>query len=101
MNPSYYLKPDHKKVQTFLQSFSMSDRERVCLTLFNTDCIWVDEAENRWEWEYSCPVPVSEALLDTLENGIKNTFNLNGVKWKNAQTKTENTEQEPRKTKAI
>ena len=95
MNPSYYLKPDNKKLQDFLQSFSMSDRERVGIKLFITDKIWVDEAARAWELEYSCPVPVSTELLTALAAGIKNTFQLNSVEWKKPQGAEKKAQPEP------
>ena len=95
MNPSYYLKPDNKKMQDFLQSFSMSDRDRIGIKLFVTDKIWVDEAAKAWELEYSCPVPVSTALLAALAAGIKNAFQLNSVEWKKQQGAGEKAQPEP------
>ena len=81
MDPLFYLKPDNKKLNTFFQSFSMTERDRLSLNLLNVDTIWIDESEKSWRVDYLCPVPVSTELLELLTNGIKKDFHLTYLIW--------------------
>lgn len=87
MDPLFYLKPDNKKLNTFFQSFSMTERNRLSLNLLNVDTIWIDESEKSWRVDYLCPVPVSTELLELLTNGIKKEFHLTHLIWEKKDAK--------------
>ena len=58
MKPSYFLEPDAEKMRSFFRSFSLPKEYIAELEMFTVTKIWIDEAENSWELEYSSVKPV-------------------------------------------
>ena len=82
MKPSYFLEPDAEKMRSFFRSFSLPKEYIADLETVSISKIWIDEAENSWELEYSSVKPAAAGLLDGLSNQIKTEFNLNQLFWK-------------------
>ncbi len=82
MKPSYYLEPDAEKIRSFFRSFSLHKDLTVDLERININKIWIDEAENCWEMEYSSPAQPNPGLLNILSEHIKNSFSLKELTWK-------------------
>ena len=82
MKPSYYLEPDAEKIRSFFRSFSLHKDLTVDLERININKIWIDEAENCWEMEYSYPAQPNPGLLNILSEHIKNSFSLKELTWK-------------------
>ena len=82
MKPSYYLEPDAEKIRSFFRSFSLHKDLTVDLERININKIWIDEAENSWEMEYSSPAQPNPGLLNILSEHIKNSFSLKELTWK-------------------
>ena len=82
MKPSYFLEPDAEKIRSFFRSFSLPNEYIDDLETVSIRKIWIDEAENSWELEYSFTKPVVDKLLDGLSDCIKAAFNLNFLYWK-------------------
>ena len=86
MKPSYYLEPDAGEMLSFFQCLPLrkeftDDAVKICVKK-----IWIDEAENGWELEYSSVVQPDTRLLDALSDHIKNSFNLKTLVWKRQDT---------------
>ena len=89
MKPDHFLIPENEKIQVFFLSLFKSESERMKVTQIYTEKIWIDEKENTWDIEYTCPVSVGSELLDTLADGIKKQFRLNYVCWSNGKIHTD------------
>ena len=89
MKPGHFLIPENDKIQVFFQSLFKSESDRMKVTQIYTEKIWIDEKENTWDIEYTCPVSVGSELLDTLADGIKKQFRLNYVCWSNGNIHTD------------
>ena len=64
MKPSCFLEPDAEKMQLFFRSFSLPSEYIDDLEAVSIKKIWIDEAENSWELEYSSVKPVDAEFLD-------------------------------------
>ena len=82
MKPSFYLEPDAEKMRSFFRTFSLHEELMADLVKISISKIWIDEAENSWELEYSSPVQPDSRLLDTLSGHLTTSFNLKKVAWK-------------------
>ena len=82
MKPSYYLETEEEKIRSFFRSFSLHKDLTVDLERININKIWIDEAENCWEMEYSYPAQPNPGLLNILSEHIKNSFSLKELTWK-------------------
>ena len=84
MKPSFYLEPDAEKVRSFFRTFSLHEDLISDLEKLSIHKIWIDEAENSWELEYSS-TQTDPKLFDALSAHIKTEFNLKHLVWKNLQ----------------
>ena len=82
MKPSFYLEPDAEKMRSFFRTFSLHEELMADLVKISISKIWIDEAENSWELEYSSPVQPDFKLLDTLSDSFKTSFSLKKLAWK-------------------
>ncbi len=92
MNLSYYLEPDHNKMQAFFRTVPVSDSEVRELEQIRIREIRVCEEESAWELSYLSLAPAAPALLGKLTERIRSEFHLKKVEWKWEPENTQGTE---------
>ena len=82
MKPSFYLEPDAEKMRSFFRTFSLHEDLIADLKKISISKIWIDEADNSWELEYTHSESIDSRLPDALTGQIINYFNLKKLCWK-------------------
>ena len=88
MKPSFYLEPDAEKMRSFFRTFSLHEDLIADLKKISISKIWIDEADNSWELEYTHSESIDSRLPDALTGQIINYFNLKNLCWKKPEQET-------------
>ena len=88
MKPSFYLEPDAEKMRSFFRTFSLHEDLIADLKKISISKIWIDEADNNWELEYTHSESIDSRLPDALTGQIINYFNLKKLCWKKPEQET-------------
>ena len=88
MKPSFYLEPDAEKMRSFFRTFSLHEDLIADLKKISISKIWIDEADNSWELEYTHSESIDSRLPDALTGQIINYFNLKKLCWKKPEQET-------------